>query len=576
MLRRMACYLILSLSMTAQTTRPAPIPTEKFQISGTVVDSLTGQPLSNTRVAIAAISQRADFTTVVTSDDGRFVFHDLVPNKYTLTAQRRGYITGSFNQHEQFASSIAVGPGLNSSNLVFRLAAESTISGTVTDDQGDEVRDAEVMLFQNTVASGSRSIWQRARAQTDENGFYRFSHLPAGRYYIAVSAEPWYAEHFTPRTAISFSVSQGGSVGTSFGSIGGVVGNASASAPVEEQRSPLDVSFPLTFYSGVTDASQATAIVLERGEKASIDVVLTAVRALHFRLNTENPQQQPGPAEQQPGVSIHLEQTLFNGVPVPIRTQYATTEPGVVEVVGVVPGHYHLKINTWNKGQMQALQERDIEVSGSGELDASNSIAAISLTAEVILAAPSARDQISVLLHNKKSGKIILEPMNEKGEAEFKQGVLPGTYEVSLRSSKQIFIKNLSASGAKVTGRTLEIKGRGPVKLSITAVEGEGQIQGVVFRDGKETAGAMVLLIPTDPANNQVLFRRDQSDSDGTFMLGNVVPGTYTLLAIQDGWELEWAKPEVLQRFMAQGETVIVAAKGKYSVKVKVQQAGSP
>jgi hypothetical protein len=245
-------------------------------------------------------------------------------------------------------------------------------------------------------------------------------------------------------------------------------------------------------------------------------------------------------------------------------------------VVGVVPGHYHLKINTWNKGQMQALQERDIEVSGSGELDASNSIAAISLTAEVILAAPSARDQISVLLHNKKSGKIILEPMNEKGEAEFKQGVLPGTYEVSLRSSKQIFIKNLSASGAKVTGRTLEIKGRGPVKLSITAVEGENQIQGVVFRDGKETAGAMVLLIPTDPANNQVLFRRDQSDSDGTFMLGNVVPGTYTLLAIQDGWELEWAKPEVLQRFMAQGETVIVAAKGKYSVKVKVQQAGSP
>jgi hypothetical protein len=166
--------------------------------------------------------------------------------------------------------------------------------------------------------------------------------------------------------------------------------------------------------------------------------------------------------------------------------------------------------------------------------------------------------------------------MNEKGEAEFKQGVLPGTYEVSLRSSKQIFIKNLSASGAKVTGLTLDIKGRGPVKLSITAVEGEGEIHGVVFRDGKETAGAMVLLIPTDPANNQVLFRRDQSDSDGTFMLGNVVPGTYTLLAIQDGWELEWAKPEVLQRFMAQGETVIVAAKGKYSVKVKVQQAGSP
>jgi hypothetical protein len=42
-------------------------------------------------------------------------------------------------------------------------------------------------------------------------------------------------------------------------------------------------------------------------------------------------------------------------------------------------------------------------------------------------------------------------------------------------------------------------------------------------------------------------------------------------LAIQNGWDLEWSKPEVLQRFMAQGEAMIVAPKGKYSVKVKVQ-----
>ena len=117
----------------------------------------------------------------------------------------------------------------------------------------------------------------------------------------------------------------------------------------------------------------------------------------------------------------------------------------------------------------------------------------------------------------------------------------------------------------------MEIKGRDPVKLSITAVEGEGEIHGVALREGKETAGAMVVLVPADPVHNQVLFRRDQSDSDGTFILGNIAPDTYTLLAIQDGWDLEWSKPEVLQKFMAQGEAMIVAPKGKYSVKVKVQ-----
>jgi hypothetical protein len=254
-----------------------------------------------------------------------------------------------------------------------------------------------------------------------------------------------------------------------------------------------------------------------------------------------------------------------------VRTQYASTEPGVAEIVGIAPGHYNLKINTWNKDQMQVLQERDVELSGSGELDASSNTASIPLAVKVIFDLLSARDQLSVLLRNKKSAKVLRESINDKGEADFKQGVLPGTYEVSLQSAKQIFIKSLSASGAKVTGRTLEIKGRDPIKLSVTAVEGEGEIHGVALREGKETAGAMVVLVPADPAHNQVLFRRDQSDSDGTFTLGNIVPGTYTLLAIQDGWDLEWGKPEVLQRFMAQGEAMIVAPKGKYSVKVKVQ-----
>lgn len=570
MLQRVFFCFILSSSMMTQTKGPASIPTGEFQISGTLVDSVTGQPLSNARVAAAPISQRADLTTVITGDDGRFAFRGLARNKYTLTAQRRGYITESFNQHDQFASSIAVGAGLDSGNLVFRLAAEGTISGTVSDDHGDGVREAQVMLFQNTVAGGSRSTRQRATAQTDEDGFYRFGHLPAGRYYIAVSAEPWYAQHFTPPNMTGFSIAQGGSVSTSFGSIGGGVEHASEPARPEDQRSPLDVTFPLTFYPGVTDASGATAIVLGKGEKASIDVVLTPVRALHFRVNIEN-LQQPGPAEQQPQFSIHLEQTLFDGIPVPVRTQYASTEPGVVEVVGVTPGHYSLKINTWNKSQMQVLQERDVELSGSGELDASSNTASIPLAVKVIFDLLSARDQLSVLLRNKKSGKVFKEPINDKGEADFKQGVLPGAYEVSLQSAKQIFIKGLSASGAKVTGRTLEIKGRVPVNLSITAVEGEGEIHGVALRGGKETAGAMVVLVPADPAHNQVLFRRDQSDSDGTFILGNIVPGAYTLLAIQDGWDLEWAKPEVLQRFMAQGEAMIVAPKGKYSVKVKVQ-----
>jgi hypothetical protein len=62
----------------------------------------------------------------------------------------------------------------------------------------------------------------------------------------------------------------------------------------------------------------------------------------------------------------------------------------------------------------------------------------------------------------------------------------------------------------------------------------------------------MILLVPRDPASHD-LYRRFQSGSDGSFSLSRVVPGSYTLVAIQDGWTLEWARPEVIAPYLARG-----------------------
>jgi len=81
----------------------------------------------------------------------------------------------------------------------------------------------------------------------------------------------------------------------------------------------------------------------------------------------------------------------------------------------------------------------------------------------------------------------------------------------------------------------------------------------------------MIVLAPRDLKGNPALFRRDQSDSDGSFALNFVVPGRYTLLAIEDGWDLEWADPAVLQRYIAGGESVQIAPNQETDVSVKVQ-----
>jgi hypothetical protein len=96
-------------------------------------------------------------------------------------------------------------------------------------------------------------------------------------------------------------------------------------------------------------------------------------------------------------------------------------------------------------------------------------------------------------------------------------------------------------------------------------------VDGVALRAGLPFAGAMIVLVPRDAANNSPLFRRDQSDSDGSFTLPNVVPGQYTVLALANGWELEWGNPAVLQPYLKGGEAVQITGDGKLQIEVQVQ-----
>jgi hypothetical protein len=68
----------------------------------------------------------------------------------------------------------------------------------------------------------------------------------------------------------------------------------------------------------------------------------------------------------------------------------------------------------------------------------------------------------------------------------------------------------------------------------------------------------MVVLVPKDPESHRDLFRRDQSDQDGSFSLQSVIPGTYTIVAIENGWDLDWSRPGVIAHYAQHGQPVTV------------------
>ncbi len=81
----------------------------------------------------------------------------------------------------------------------------------------------------------------------------------------------------------------------------------------------------------------------------------------------------------------------------------------------------------------------------------------------------------------------------------------------------------------------------------------------------------MIILEPDDPENNLPLFRRDQTDSDGTFTLQEVLPGHYKIMAIENGWDEEWAKPAVLKTRAEHAEDIKIEPNKAYQTELNLE-----
>ena len=268
-----ALLLLLTVTSAAQERNASPSGSGgAFRISGTVVNAINDQPLAGAYVTMTAVQGTAA-RTVMTAADGAFRFDGVRAGKYALSAERRGFASQQYQQHENFSTAIAAGPALDSGNIVFRVVPDASFSGRIADEQGDAVRNARVMLIREQVAEGRAIKAIVANVITDDQGRYHFAHLKPGAFYIAVSARPWYAQApFMGRMDF-----RAGSVSTFVGFGGGSTGAPSNPA--------LDVAYPLTLYPDVTDPASASAITLHAGDRASADITLRVVPALHVRIN---------------------------------------------------------------------------------------------------------------------------------------------------------------------------------------------------------------------------------------------------------------------------------------------------
>ena len=558
----MRCLLAIAAGISlcgmsfAQSAAPAQKPVaETYRISGTVVNAVDNQPLADVEVSIAGTEQRDDSREFLTGADGRFVFQNVPQGKYSLTGMRHGFSLQAYQQHEEFSTAVAVGPGLVSEELVFQMTPDASISGNVVDEENELVRSGEAILFSRITENGGRARLV-ARNGVDEEGRYRFGHLKAGSYYVAISAQPWYAQD-PPLAEVQEPLGHKEASDSA--------GETPRSQARSDDSASLDVVYPITYYPNVTDVDSAAPIQLRPGEHATAEITLRAVPALHVRiLNGSKDPSMP--------LTTVIEQHIFDmPLPVPSRNQIAAN--GNVTITGVPPGRLELSIRHFT-GKNWVSLNKEVNASSDMEIDASENSAS-PLVIKGVLHGPGGTAFPAgtyVRFWSRETGESFGSGVTEKGEFSVEQAVTEATgYSVSVQNAKGLLVQNIASTGAKVRGHTLYFPRTGSVEVNIGLSDGAGRVDGTVFLEGKPVSETMVLLVPPHPTEEPMLFRRDQSDSDGTFTLREILPGRYTVVAIERGWELDWRDPAVLKPYLARGEVLNVVANKTYKLSLTLQ-----
>jgi hypothetical protein len=522
-------------------------PGGPYRIGGVVVDADTGGPVARAMVDIVA---RGSEGSEAADEDGRFLFEGLPPGKYSLIASAPGYGSLFYDQHGGLATAIVVGPGLDTERIVFRLARQALIYGTVTDDRGDAVRGAQVTLIEEDRDGGTQQASQRAWGQTNDLGQYRFAHLLPGKYYVVVAARPWYSETGFQYPA---EIRQPG-----FGSFGPGISDRS----VDPLR---DVVYPITFYPNVTDAAAASELSLTAGAEDEADIQLTAVPAVHV-LFTGLPEEVSNSRASY--LNITASQSVFGTVVrLPSDPQDREVSPGEWEVAGLPPGPVTLTFG----GYRLRWSHRTITVKLSeGEtIDASSALAPILVSGVVIQAAGLTAPKNTQVTFNDQQGQLFSVPVQENGT--FSLMLDPGRYDVHVSAGGLGYLRDLSASGARVKGHMVTIPASGDVNLTLTTGRGVGVVKGIAKLAGSPDPGVLVLLVPVSGQDVSEDSRRDQSNSDGSFTLSNIIPGRYTLVAIANGWKIDWTDPAILRPYRDRGQVLDIAPGQTQTVTANVQ-----
>ena len=561
---------------------PRQMKTGTGRIVGRVLASENGTPIRRAQVRLTA--PEIGVKTALTDVDGRFEFRELPAGRFTLNASKSGYVNVQYGQTRPFESGrpieLAEKQVLDKADI--SMPRGGVISGRLTDEFGDPVPDAIVTAMRQTWTNGRRRLAPTGRTgQTNDLGQYRMYGLPPGEYYVSATLRNTDVMILDPAM-----------LG------GGAVSGASGSTPSS--------GYAPTYFPGTTAATAAQRVSVAIAQEAqNTDFALSPVRLARISgtvMTSEGKPLDGAMVSAVPSGRSDIGMAFMN------TGTSRTTKDGNFTLNSVAPGDYtltvrSLRIMTSSSGDTMTFRA----TIGGGTIGGDGGDA----EAASLPLAVSGDDMSNVVIVTSKgataSGRVVFDgvatappstgvritaaaadadnPLAGGGGTAAKED---GSFQLTGLAGRRLLraanlpqgwmLKAVRLNGDDVTDAGIEFKpGQDVSGLEIVATSKQTEISGnVTASNGSPIKDYTVVVFSDDAQHWSLPFTRwvtgTRPNQEGRFLVRNMPPGSYNIIAVDYVEAGSWGDPELLERLKGRAKRITVSEGGSERIDLKLAE----
>ena len=531
----------LNSSNNSTPTAQTPAPQQTFKVSGTVADGVTGEPIGKALVQLNGQQHRSTFT----DSGGRFEFEGVPAGTVAVWPQKPGY----FGEQELTRSGfrpVEVGPDVPLA--VVKLFPEAVISGKVISTAGVPLESVSVSLIYLDIREGRRRWDNRGSAITDSDGRFRFAGLRPGSYYLSTSP-------YTP--------------------IPGTM--------IEAEELPT-TGYSGAYYSGAPNVTSATSIELRPGQQAEANFSLNEVPVFQVAgiIGGYAPDR---------GVALQIVDS--SGVPVSADLQFSP-ENGRFDVRTLPAGEYVLRASSQVDANQTLRAEMRLNVSSN--LYNLRLVLAPSPTIPVVVTMDSVSSSlqqpfrhgaglspngppISVRLLGSTpgTGEVYAAFDHPEGPKNLVlRNVDPGRYMAVLDARESWYVASAQYGDTNLLTDDLVLTPGSPaLPLTITLRNDAATLTGSVNIPDGMTTPVTIVAIPDGPTKatpriGSYFPPRDRNSGNPEFVIDFFAPGAYSVFAFDHTDGLEYANPDVIEKYVSQASHVVLAPNQRAKIALEL------